>query len=166
MKRKYQVLLLCCAAIVVAALPASEASADPSGSGFVCKIISYEATAMPAYGDHGFVTVNFTSLPDCKGRYLWHGFIYSRGARSRWAHTDYLLGHQDLKGTVRMLRMAAAAKRRVSWNSCPGKQFCISGYSMVPNGQRPPEKHAQQEPGWEQTIGEAIAQLLHRLFVV
>jgi len=165
MKRTVQILIFCCTTITALALPASRANADPSRSGFVCKVISYDASEMPAYGEHGFVTVNFTSLPDCKGGYLGHGYMYSRGAKSRGVHADYLLGNDALKGTVKSLRWAAAAKQRVAWESCPGKQFCISGYAIGYAGKRPSKK-LDQKPGWNQTIRQAFARLLQELSVV
>jgi len=156
MKCRARLIIICCAAMTVLAFTPSRADADPKGTGYVCKIISYKASSMPAFGEHGVVTVNFTSQPDCKGSYLWHGFFFSRGAKSRWAHTDHLLSKDDLEGTVELLRWAAAAKRRVSWLSCPGKKFCISGYTMG-------TRMLVQERGWGQTIRKAIAHLLQKL---
>ena len=163
MKRAIHFVIFC-AATTALALPASNANADPSGSGFVCKVISYDASEMPAYGEHGFVTVNFTSAPDCKGGYLGHGYIYSRGARSKWVHTEYLLGHDALKVTVKSLRWAAAAKQRVAWESCPGKESCISGYAIGHAIKRPTKK-PDKKPGWNQTIRQAFARLLQELSV-
>ena len=165
MKRTVNIFIFCCASIAALALPASRADANPAGAGYVCKLITYQASAMPAYGAHGFITVNFTSAPDCKGRYLWHGYIYSRGARSRWAHADYLLGKDGLQWTANFLRLASVVQQRVSWKSCPGKQFCISGYSIKAAGERSAAKQAEGLR-WGQTIRRAFARLIQGLSVV
>lgn len=160
MKNQIHILVICCAVMTALALAPSTVGADPVGSGYVCKIISYDASSMPTFGKHGVVTVNFTSQPDCKGSYLWHGFFFTQGARSRWAHDDHLLSKDDLEGTVELLRWAAAAKRRVSWLSCPGKQFCISGYTMGSG------KARARTLAWGQAIRQALATLLQRLAAV
>ena len=161
MKCRIHLLIICCAIATTLTLAPAAAGADPAGSGYVCKIISYGASSMPTFGKHGVVTVNFTSQPGCKGSYLWHGYFFTLGARSRWAHSDHLLSKDALEGTVELLRWAAAAERRVSWLSCPGKKYCISGYTM---GTGKAQRTATL--AWSQTIRQALTTLLQRLAAV